>query len=87
MLKRIFGLKRDERTEGWRKPRSEELRSSYSSRSTIRTIKSRMTRWARVRRGTVIATGGKARGTKTELGGWIILRWILGERMGCKDSG
>jgi hypothetical protein len=41
MLKMIFGPKRDEVTEEWRKLHNEELRDLYSSPSIIRIIKSR----------------------------------------------
>jgi hypothetical protein len=41
---RIFQLKIDELTGRWRKMRNEELRNLYSSRSTIRIIKSRRMR-------------------------------------------
>jgi hypothetical protein len=40
MLKRIFGPKRDEITEGWRKLHNEELCNLYSSPSIIRMITS-----------------------------------------------
>jgi hypothetical protein len=46
VLGRIFGLKRDEVTGGWRKLLNEELRDLYSSPSIIRIIKSRRLRWA-----------------------------------------
>jgi hypothetical protein len=46
VLKRIFGLKRDEVMEGWRKLHNEELCDLYSSPSIIRIIKSRRMRWA-----------------------------------------
>jgi hypothetical protein len=46
VLRRIFGLKRDEVTGEWRKLRNEELRVLYSSPSIIRIIKSRRMRWA-----------------------------------------
>jgi hypothetical protein len=47
VLRRIFGLKRDEVSKGgWRKLHNEELRNFYSSPSIIRMIKSRMMRWA-----------------------------------------
>jgi hypothetical protein len=36
VLRRIFGLKRDEVTGGWRKLRNEELHNLYSSPSIIR---------------------------------------------------
>jgi hypothetical protein len=39
VLRRIFGLKRDEVTEGWRKLHNEELHDLYSSLSTTRIIK------------------------------------------------
>jgi hypothetical protein len=46
VLRRIFGLKRDEVTEGWRKLHDEELHITYCSPSIIRVIKSRRMRWA-----------------------------------------
>jgi hypothetical protein len=39
VLRRIFGLKRDEVTGGWRTLHYEELRNLYSSPSIIRMIK------------------------------------------------
>jgi hypothetical protein len=39
VLRRIFGPKRDEDTEGWRKLRNEELHNLCSSPSIIRIIK------------------------------------------------
>jgi hypothetical protein len=45
-LRRIFGPKRDEATEGWRKLHNEELHNLYSSPSIIRITKSRRMRWA-----------------------------------------
>jgi hypothetical protein len=44
VLRRIFGLKRDEVMGEWRKLHSEELRDLYTSPSIIRIIKLRM-RW------------------------------------------
>jgi hypothetical protein len=44
--RRIFGPKRNGVTGGWRKLHNEELHNLYSSPSIIRTIKSRMMRWA-----------------------------------------
>jgi hypothetical protein len=46
VLRRIFGPKRDEVMEGWRKLHNEELHNLYSSPSIIRMIKSRRMRWA-----------------------------------------
>jgi hypothetical protein len=46
MLRRIFGKKRDEVTEGWRKLHNEELHNLYSSPSIVRMIKSRRMRSA-----------------------------------------
>jgi hypothetical protein len=46
VLRGIFGLKRNEVTEEWRKLHNEELRDLYSSPSIIRIIKSWMMRWA-----------------------------------------
>jgi hypothetical protein len=45
-LRRIFGLKRDGVTGGWRKLHNEELHNLYSSPSIVRIIKSRKMRWA-----------------------------------------
>jgi hypothetical protein len=45
VLRRIFGLKRDEVTVKRRKLHNEELRDLYSSPSIIRIIKSRRMRW------------------------------------------
>jgi hypothetical protein len=47
VLRRIFGLKRDNVTEEWRKLHNEELHNSYSFPNIIRQIKSGRMRWAR----------------------------------------
>jgi hypothetical protein len=46
VLRRIFGLKRDEVTREWRKLHNEELHNLYSSPNIIRMIKSRKMKWA-----------------------------------------
>jgi hypothetical protein len=46
MLRRIFGPRRNEVTEEWRKLHNEDLRDLYSSPSIIRIMKSRRMRWA-----------------------------------------
>jgi hypothetical protein len=46
VLRRIFGLKRDEVTGNWRKLHNKELHNLYSSRSIIRIIKPRRIRLA-----------------------------------------
>jgi hypothetical protein len=46
VLRRIFGPRRDEVTEDWRKLHNEELHNLYSSPNIIRMIKSWKIRWA-----------------------------------------
>jgi hypothetical protein len=46
VLRRTFGLKRDEVTGKWRKLLNEELHDLYSSPTMIRIMKSRRMRWA-----------------------------------------
>jgi hypothetical protein len=46
VLRRIFAPNRDQVTGDWGKLHDEELHGLYSSRSTIRIIKSRRMRWA-----------------------------------------
>ena len=57
VLRRVFGLKRDEVTGEWRKLHIEELRDLYSLPNVVRVVKSRRMRWvghvARMGRGEV----------------------------------
>ena len=46
VLRRIFGPKRNEVTEEWRKLHNKKLDDLYSSSNIIRVIKSRRMRWA-----------------------------------------
>jgi hypothetical protein len=45
LVRRIFGLKRDEVMRDWRKLHNEELHNLYSSTSILRMINSRRMRW------------------------------------------
>jgi hypothetical protein len=62
VLRRIFGLKRDEVTGEWRKLHKEEHHDLYSLPSIIRIIKARKMRWA----GHVARRGGNG----TRIGCW-----------------
>jgi PAS domain-containing protein len=57
VLRRIFGLERDEVIGEWRKLHIEELNDLYSSPSNVRVVKSRRMSWARH----VVRTGGEKR--------------------------
>jgi len=46
VLRRVFGLKRDEVTGEWRKLHNEELNDLYSSSNIVRMKKSRRLKWA-----------------------------------------
>ena len=46
VLGRIFGSRRDNITEEWRKLHNEELNDLYRSQNIVRVIKSRRMRWA-----------------------------------------
>jgi hypothetical protein len=46
VLRRVFGPKRDEETEEWKKLHNEELNDLYSLPNIVRVVKSRRMRWA-----------------------------------------
>ena len=46
VLRRVFGLKRDEVTGEWKKLHNEELSELYSLPNIVRVVKSRRMRWA-----------------------------------------
>jgi len=87
VLRKTFGLKRDQIPGEWRKTRIQELYDLYSSPNTIRMIKSRRMRWvwhvARTedRRGPyrVLLGEPRERGEWEDLDvyGKIILAWTL----------
>jgi len=86
VLRRIFEVRRDEVTGGWRRLHNEELNDLYSSPNIVRAIKWRRMRWA----GHVARMGeeggvyrvlvGKLEGGDQwgylGVDGWIILGWI-----------
>jgi len=87
VLRRIFGLRRNEVTEEWSKLHNEELNDLYSSPNVVRVIKLRIMRWAEH----VPRMGEKRRVYRVLVGkpeerdklgdpgvdGSIILRWIF----------
>ena len=87
VLRRIFGVKRDEATVEWRKLHNEELNDLYCLPSSVRVIKSRRMRWAvhvaRMGRGKVYTgfwRGNMKKRINLEdpgVDGRIILRWIF----------
>jgi hypothetical protein len=87
MLRRTFGLKREEVIGGWRKLHNEELHNVYCLPIIIRIIKSRRMRWAghvahmgEIRNAYRILVGkpeGKKPLGRPRLGGRIILEWSL----------
>jgi len=93
VLRRIFGLRKDEVTGEWRRLHNEELNDLYCSPNIVRVIKSRRMRWAehvaRVgeKRGCIGSWWGNRRERDHwgDLGvdewitlGWISRRWNVG---------
>ena len=86
VLKKTFGLKRDEVKGEWRKLRNEELYNLISSTNVTRVIKSRM-RWARhmarigdrraAYRGWMGRPDRKSQLQDVGVDGRIILHWIF----------
>jgi hypothetical protein len=64
VLRRVFGLKRDEVTGEWRKLHNEELNDLYSLPNNVRVVKSRRMSWAGH-----VARMGKVRGVHRMLVG------------------
>jgi hypothetical protein len=91
VLKRIFGLKRDEVMGDWRKLHTEELQNLYSLPNIIRMIKSRRMKWA----GHVAQMGEKRRAYRILVGkpegkrplGWPKCRWVDNIKMNRSEMG
>jgi hypothetical protein len=91
VLRRIFGLKRDEVTGEWRKLHNEELHDLYSSPSIIRIIKASRMRWA----GHVTRVGEKRNAYRLLVGkpegrrplGRPRRRWLDNKRMDLVEVG
>jgi hypothetical protein len=73
VLRRIFGPRRDEVTEEWRRLHNVDLNDLYSSPNIVRVIKSRRMRWAGH-----VARMGKERGVYRVLVGKPEERRLLG---------
>jgi len=73
VLWRIFGLRRDEVMEEWRRLNNEELNDLYCSPNIVRVIKSRRMRWAGY-----VARMGEERGVYRVLVGKLEGRRPLG---------
>jgi hypothetical protein len=95
VLRRIFGQKKAVVMVGWRKQHNGELHNLYSSLSIIRVTQSRRMRWAGhvtngVKRNAYRLLVGKLEGRRQEaqdVGGWIILKWIIERQDGVVWTG
>jgi hypothetical protein len=88
VLKRVFGLKRDEVTGEWRTLHKEELYDLYSLPNIVRVVKSRRMRWAGhvARMGEGSLREGDHWGDP-DVGARILLRWILRKWEGVVGTG
>jgi hypothetical protein len=91
VLRKLFGPKRDEVIEGWRKLHNEKLHNLYCSPSIIRIIESRRMRWAghvaqmREKRNSYRILVGKPEGKRPL--GKPIRRWEDNIRMDLRERG
>jgi hypothetical protein len=97
VLRRVFGPKRDEVTEEWRKRHNEELNDLYYLTNIVWVVKSKRMRWAghvaRMGEGEVFT--GFWWGSLREVDHWgdpdidgrIILRWIFRKCEGVMGTG
>jgi hypothetical protein len=81
VLRKMFGLKRDEVMGAWRNVHNKELHDLYSSQRIIIIIKSRMREAGHEKRAKYSLLVRKSEGKRPlgrpNVSGWIILRWIL----------
>ena len=97
VLRRVFGPKREEVTEEWRKQHNEELNDLYSLPNIVRVVKSRRMRWSGhltrmgedrvVHRMLVGKPEGKRPLGNQDVDGRIILRWIFRKLEGVVGTG
>jgi hypothetical protein len=97
VLRRVFGPKREEVTEEWRKQHNEELNDLYSLPNIVRVVKSRRMRWSGhltrmgedrvVHRMLVGKPEGKRPVGNQDVDGRIILRGIFRKLEGVVGTG